>query len=73
MKISKEGGAAVEQKTALTIKETARTFNFPEYAIRTLVKRGAFPVIQVGTRCYIMREVFADYLKSGGTRYKPGA
>ena len=61
----------MEQKTALTIKETVRTFSFPEYAIRTLVKRGAFPVIQVGTRCYIMREVFADYLKSGGTRYKP--
>ena len=62
----------MEQKTALTIKETAQAFNFPEYAIRTLVKRGAFPVIQEGTRCYIMREVFADYLTSGGTRYKPG-
>ena len=57
------------EKTALTIKETAREFNFPEYAIRTLVKRGAFPVIQVGKRCYICREVFADYLKKGGELY----
>ena len=68
-----KGGAAVEQKTALTIKETAREFNFPEFAIRTLVKRGVFPVIQVGTRCYITRDIFTDYLKSGGARYKPGA
>lgn len=63
----------MEQKTALTIKEAAREFSFPEFAIRTLVKRGAFPVIQVGTRCYIMRDVFADYIKTGGARYKPGA
>ena len=62
----------MEQKPALTIKETAQAFNFPEFAIRTLVKRGAFPVIQVGTRSYIMRDVFTDYLKTGGARYKPG-
>lgn len=43
----------------MTIKETAKEFQFPEYAIRTLVKRGAFPVIQVGNRCYITREIFA--------------
>jgi len=59
----------VEKKPALTIKETAQEFQFPEYAIRTLVKRGAFPVIQVGTRCYIVREVFADYLRKGGAIY----
>jgi hypothetical protein len=63
----------MEQKTVLTIKETAREFNFPEYAIRTLVKRGVFPVIQVGTRCYITRETFTEYLKSGGAMYKHGA
>lgn len=57
------------EKPALTIKECAREFQFPEFAIRTLVKRGAFPVIQVGNRCYITREVFADYLKKGGETY----
>ena len=57
------------EKPALTIKETAKEFQFPEYAIRTLVKRGAFPVIQVGDRCYITREIFADYLKKGGELY----
>lgn len=57
------------EKPALTIKETAKEFQFPEYAIRTLVKRGAFPVIQVGNRCYITREIFADYLKKGGKLY----
>ena len=59
----------MEQKKALTIRETAREFNFPEFAIRTLVKRGAFPVIQVGTRCYIDRDIFAEYLKTGGEHY----
>ena len=57
------------EKPALTNKETAKEFQFPEYAIRTLVKRGAFPVIQVGNRCYITREIFADYLKKGGELY----
>lgn len=57
------------EKPALTIKETAKEFQFPEFAIRTLVKRGAFPVIQVGNRCYITRDIFADYLKKGGAAY----
>lgn len=61
----------MKEKPALTIKETAREFQFPEFAIRTLVKRGAFPVIQVGSRVYIVREVFADYLQKGGAAYEP--
>ncbi len=57
------------EKPALTIRETAEQFQFPEYAIRTLVKNGAFPVIKVGNRCYISREVFMDYLRKGGETY----
>ena len=57
------------EKPVLTIKETAKEFQFPEFAIRRLVKTGAFPVIQVGNRCYITREIFAQYLKEGGTKY----
>ena len=60
------------EKTALTIKETSKQFNFPEFAIRTLVKTGAFPVIQCGTRSYIVRAVFEEYLKSGGAKYENG-
>ena len=59
----------MEQKAALTIKQTAKEYNFPEFAIRTLVKRGAFPVVQVGNRCYIVRSVFEDYLQKGGEKY----
>lgn len=59
----------MELKTAMTIKETSKTFGFPEYAIRTLVKQGRFPVIQVGKRSYIVKAVFEDYLKTGGARY----
>ena len=69
--ISRQGAQRMEQKPALTNRETAKEYNFPEYAIRTLVKRGAFPVIQVGSRCYITREAFAEYLKKGGARYEP--
>ena len=64
-------GAAVTEKPALTIKETAKEFQFPEFAIRRLVKNGAFPVIQVGNRVYITREIFAEYLKKGGAAYEP--
>lgn len=59
----------MEQKVALTIKQTAQEYNFPEFAIRTLVKRGAFPVIQAGNRCYIVRSVFEEYLQKGGEKY----
>ena len=61
----------MEEKTALTINETAKAYHFPAYAIRTLVKRGAFPVVQVGNRCYIVRSIFEDYLKTGGAIYDP--
>ncbi len=56
---------------ALTITEPAREFNFPEFAIRKLVKRQAFPVVQVGYRCYILRHIFSEYLQSGGAAYNP--
>lgn len=58
-------------KPALTINETAKEFNFPTYAIRTLVKRGEIPVIQAGNRCYIVRSVFEQYLQKGGAVYEP--
>jgi hypothetical protein len=58
------------KKATLSIKETAREFGFPEYAVRTLAKRSAFPCIWLGNRCYIVREVFADYLRSGGELYE---
>ncbi len=60
-----------ENKAALTIKETSKEFCFPEYAIRGLVKRGAFPVIQVGNRVYIVRDIFAEFLRKGGNTYEP--
>ncbi len=44
-------------------------YRFPAFAIRTLVKRGAFLVIQVGNRMYIVRDVFADYMQKGGEAF----
>ena len=59
----------MNENSILTIKQTAEEFGFPEFTIRTLVRRGAFPVVQVGNRCYIVRDVFAEYLKAGGATY----
>jgi hypothetical protein len=59
----------MNETEAMTIRQTSKAFNFPEYAIRTLVKRGAFPVIQVGNRCYITRQAFENYLNTGGEAY----
>lgn len=61
----------MDKKAALTIKETAKEYCFPEFAIRTLVKRGAFPVIQVGNRVYITRAKFEEFLEKGGELYEP--
>ncbi len=58
----------IEQRPILTIREIAQEFHFPEFAVRTLVKRKAFPVIRVGTRTYITREIFESFVKSGGEK-----
>lgn len=53
----------------LTIKQAAGEFCFPEVALRTLIKEGKIPVIQVGNRVYITRKVFEEYLAKGGEPY----
>jgi len=57
--------------TIMTIKECSREYQFPEFCLRNLIKRGAFPVIQAGTRCYITKQVFNEYLEKGGAMYDP--
>jgi len=59
----------MEKKTVLTIRELSKEYSFPEYGLRGLIKRGAFPVILCGNRAYVARQVFEDYLKSGGEVY----
>lgn len=56
----------------MTIKQAVKFYNFPEFAIRTLVKQGRFPVVRVGTRTYIIRGAFEDFLKTGGEKYAVG-
>ena len=58
-----------KEKQVLSIRETAQEFGFPEYTVRQLVKRGAFPVIRSGNRVYIVPYVFEEFLKSGGELY----
>lgn len=56
-------------KTIMTIKQAAREYGFPEFGLRNLIKRGAFPVIRCGNRSYITRTVFEDFLQKGGEKY----
>ena len=55
--------------TILTVRQAAREFGFPEFGLRNLIKRGAFPVIRCGNRCYISRTVLGDYIAKGGEKY----
>jgi len=59
----------MEKKQVLTIKEASREFGFPEFGLRGLIKRGAFPVIMCGSRCYITRQILESYLQKGGEVY----
>lgn len=61
-----------KQNAPLTIRQAAKEYGFPEHAIRILVKRGEFPIVQTGNRVYIMRHVFDQYLQTGGAVYRPG-
>lgn len=60
-----------KQNAPMTIRQAARAYGFPEHAVRTLVKRGEFPIVQTGNRVYILPHVFEGYLQSGGTAYDP--
>jgi hypothetical protein len=52
-----------------TIKQVSQEYDFPEWGLRGLVKRQAFPTIKCGNRTYIVREIFENFLKSGGELY----
>lgn len=62
-----------KQNAPLTIRQAAKEYGFPEHAIRSLVKRGEFPIVQTGNRVYIMPHVIEQYLQTGGAAYRPGA
>lgn len=62
-----------KQNAPLTIRQAAKEYGFPEHAIRNLVKRGEFPIVQTGNRVYIMPHVIEQYLQTGGAAYRPGA
>ena len=50
----------------LTIRETAKTGILPEYALRTLVKQGKIPGIQVGTKFLVNYDRLCDWLNNSG-------
>ena len=62
-------GIPMDTKTILTIRQAAQLFGFPEFGLRGLIKRGAFPVIRCGNRCYIAKAVLEAYIEKGGETY----
>lgn len=61
----------MEGQKILTIRQAAERYGFPEFGLRTLIKRKEFPVIQCGNRCYITTAVFEAYISKGGNVYDP--
>ena len=61
----------MDSKKILTIKQAAKIYGFAEFGLRGLVKRGAFPVIRCGNRCYIAQAVLEAYIEKGGEVYDP--
>lgn len=48
----------------LTIRQTAKEFGLPEYAIRTMVKRKEAPGFFSGTRFYVAADLLRDQLEA---------
>ena len=67
--LDNERGHIMNEQKILTIRQAARMFGFPEFGLRGLVKRGAFPVVRCGNRCYIAKIVLEEYIQRGGETY----
>jgi hypothetical protein len=57
------------EKQVLTIREAAKRYGFPEFGLRNLIKRGAFPTIACGNRHYITVAVIERFIETGGEAY----
>lgn len=52
-----------------TIRETARITNFPEYALRRLVKEGEIVFVNVGSKVLVNVDRFIDFLNGEGEQH----
>ena len=73
-KIKSAGGERIEimmksEKSVLTVHEAAMEYGFPECGLRTIIKEGRIPIIQIGNRAYVTRKTMEEFLKQGGTPY----
>ena len=59
----------MDEQKIITIKQAAKEYGLPEFGLRGLIKRKAFPVIQCGNRCYLTRQVLEAYIEKGGEFY----
>ena len=61
-----KGGATVEQKAIYTIKEAARAFGLPEFALRNWCKTGQLHHLKAGSRVYLTAGAVDEFLQKGG-------
>lgn len=53
-------------KTIMTIREAAKAFYLPEFAVRNWCKRGELQHLKAGSRVYLTAEAIEDFLMRGG-------
>lgn len=54
------------EKTIMTIREAAKAFNLPEFAVRNWCKCGALQHLKAGSRVYLTAGAIEDFLMKGG-------
>lgn len=54
-------------KTIMTIREAAKAFNLPEFAVRNWCKRGELQHLKAGSRVYLPAVAIEDFLLKGET------
>jgi len=66
----KKESTTVEAKTILTIREAARAYDIPEFALRNWCKRGQVQHLKAGNRVYLTPANMENFIKTGGTAQK---
>jgi len=60
----------VEAKTIMTIREAAKAYSIPEFALRNWCKCGQLQHLKAGNRVYLTPAIVEDFIKTGGQAAK---
>ena len=56
----------METKTVFTIREAAKAYCIPEFALRNWCKRGQLQHLKAGNRVYLTPVILENFIKTGG-------